>query len=147
MTIEQLPLLSPRQRQVMELRLSGFSQATVAAMLKLKRSAIPALEWQAKHRVQTGFIPWTGRGKAKCTFGHTKVPGKACVTCKAEYQKGWYSLRSERVEARTVTPAQQAQREADARDANRRLESRGRCQHVIFRHPCGLLLPCADHDR
>lgn len=78
---------------------------------------------------------------ATCAMGHNKAPGRECVTCKAERMARWYAAKNQ-----GVTPEMQSKRESDARATDRRLEAVGRCQHPMRRGPCGLLLPCCDHD-
>jgi hypothetical protein len=68
-----------------------------------------------------------------CRLGHAKDPGRECRTCKSE-------RAAERYVEKKAGP------DHNAAATNARLEARGRCQHQLRKGPCGLLLPCWDHD-
>jgi hypothetical protein len=129
----------------MELRLAGVSQEDAAEKLGLTLNTVRVMECQAKKRVLVGFIPYGGkRGSPVCRRGHAKPPGGSCKECKAEYQAEWYARKA------NPPPEGQAEwekRHDEARETNRRLLAKGRCQHPMRSgRPCGLLLPCWDHD-
>jgi hypothetical protein len=132
MTTADLTNLTPRQRSVVELRMAGLSVDEVAARLKIKRTCVAVVAFQAKKRIETGFVPHHGRavpGSKTCYRGHPRSNSKRCPTCQAEQKAA--------AKREKLTQA--------ARKANERLAAHGRCQHPMRRGPCGLLLPCADH--
>lgn len=132
MTVADLPKLAPRQRQVMELRLQGYSQATVAAMLKIKRSNVPHIEFKARERIKTGFVPSRPRsapGSPTCHKGHPRTNSRRCKACNKLNRHRW---------KRWVPP--------EHRPTPEPVIEVKRCQHPMRRGPCNLLMPCADHE-
>lgn len=140
MTAAQLVGLSPRQRQVMELRLAGHTQATVADMLKLKRSHVPHLEYEARKRLRFGppKHPRAPTGSPTCIAGHPRPPGKQCRACERIARKGRRVARlaDEESSAVAFVGVPTAKRIAIE------IAQGKRCGHKMLRGPCGLLLPC-----
>lgn len=135
MTLADLPKLTPRQRQAVELVLKGKSHREVARRLKWKRHLVAVTVYQAKKRIESGRVPraHAPAGSRTCSRGHVRPNSKRCPTCQADRRL------ADAVEL-------QSERERAVREVNRKLEARGRCQHPMRRGPCGLLRPCAGHE-
>lgn len=130
MTVEDLPRLTPRQRRVVELMLTGLSMQQVEAKLGLRRNTVSVIAWQARHRLKTGFVP---RQKAtKCQRGHDRVPGtRRCKTCD--------KLARKRRACRPELEMRETRETARAR-VQREVAQGKRCAR------CWLLSPCVDHE-
>lgn len=146
MTVEDLQLLGPRQRQVMELRLSGLGQREIAGKLGLTPNGVAHLEYLVRKRLGSRHLSRRAYAwQTVCRRGHTKEPGKKCPICCAAARE----IRRQESFGRAADKwAREAAAESpDAARARvaRELSEGKRCTHRMFRGPCCLLLPCADH--
>jgi len=143
-TVEDLQLLGPRQRQVMELRMAGLGQREIAGKLGLTANGVAHLEYLVRKRLGERAIrrrayAWQGL----CRRGHAKEPGKKCPICCAAANE---SRRQKGFARAAAKEAQEAAAESPdaARDrVARELAAGKRCTHKMWSgRPCGLLLPC-----
>jgi len=164
-TVEQLASLTPRQRQVMTLRLAGLSQAEIAAKLVVGNNAVAQAEYQARKRL--GCPPRRVYVlRTKCRRGHSKGLGERCSECFAaaedrkkqarDHRSPWnatglavcqFGHQKPRGRAclectRVANASERIEPTAYARVA-RELAAGKRCTHKMWSgRPCGLLLPC-----
>lgn len=130
MTLEDLPRLTPRQRIVAELSLSGLTAYQIAAKLggNWNRNNVAVTVWQARHRLKTGFEP--KRVKDVCHRGHPKVMVGERLRCKVCIKTA-RKLR----EARDVMDLEEHPRDTRTR-IEREIATGKRCAG-----PCWLSLP------
>ncbi len=171
MTVDDLQLLGPRQRQVMELRLAGLDQRQIAGRLGITANSVAQVEYSVRKRVGSGTRRRsTYAWRDACRRGHAKELGKKCAICAAAASERRHrkalEVATDDAEAPTVCQfghqkrpgrasclecAREADREGIDPDAaarvTRELAEGKRCGHQMMRGPCCLLRPCADHGR
>ncbi len=148
MTVEDLQLLGPRQRQVMELRLAGLGQREIAGKLGLTANNVAHLEYLVRQRLGSRDIPRRPYGwQSLCRRGHQKTPGQKCVTCCAAANESRRQKGFARAAAREAAEAAAESPEAARTRIAWEVSTGKRCGHQMMRGPCCLLRPCADHGR
>jgi hypothetical protein len=124
--VEALAILTPRQREAVQLLHRGHSAEEVAARMRTTYNCVTVLISGARRRIARAATP----GPMTCPVGHLRVrPHGQCKECKRDQRDAEGAKKG----AMRVDDTARSRIQAD-------IASGKRCRR------CWLLSPCADHE-